>query len=308
MKYTYYLLLSLLSFLLLSCSSGSSDSEPNELKGESGSFLFTYSAIPSKPIPVHYYYPSSGAKETMKILMVFHGDSRDASYYRDLWVAYAEKYKVLLFAPEFSEKDFPGGNFYIMGNVYKDTNKPKPEDLNPESQWTFSYIAPLFEEIQKRTKSTQTTYDINGHSGGGQFAHRLALMKPSEKINRIISSNGGWFTAPDTAALFPYGLKEAPIPTENYASFLGAHLTVQVGSPCTVCNASGSDQSSGFRHNTSADAQGLNRIDRALYFYNNGKALAKQLGLPFNWTFREVPNAYHDPIKTSQDAAQFLYN
>lgn len=300
--------LSACTFLLIGCSSGDSDTTTNEVKGESGSFNFTYSGIPSKPIPIHYYYPSNSKKEDRRILMVFHGDSRDASYYRDLWIAYAEKYNVMVFAPEFSEKDFPGGNFYIMGNVYQDTNNPKPDQLNAESQWTFSYIEPLFAEIKKRTNSTQPKYDIYGHSGGGQFAHRLALMKANLNINQVISSNGGWFTVADMAASFPYGLKDAPIATSNYASFFAANLTVQVGTPCNVCNTSNSDQSSGFRHNASADAQGLNRIDRAIHFYNNGKSLAQKLGLPFNWKFREVNNAYHDPVKTTQDAAQVLYN
>jgi hypothetical protein len=306
MKKLFFLFYSV-TILLFSCSSGGSDQSTNEAKGESGSFNFTYAEIPSKPIPVHYYYPSNSNKATCKILMVFHGDSRDASYYRDLWINYAEKYQVMVFAPEFSEKDFPGGNFYIMGNVYKDTNKPKPDELNPESQWTFSYIEPLFSEIKKRTHSTQSKYDIYGHSGGGQFAHRLVLLKSNLSINQIISSNGGWFTVADPEADFPYGLKNAPIPTSNYARLFASKLTVQVGSPCNVCNSSQSDQSAGFRHNASADAQGLNRIDRALYFFNNGKAMAQQLGLPFHWKFREVSNAYHDPVSTSLDAAQLLY-
>lgn len=303
----FIFILPLVFIWIAACSSSDSGNNSNETLGEKGTFTFTYAGIPSKPIPVHYYYPSNPNKEAQRILMVFHGDNRDASYYRDLWIGYAEKYNVMVFAPEFSEKDFPGGNFYIMGNVYQDTNNPKPEQLNPESQWTFSYVAPLFEEIKKRTKSTQTKFDIYGHSGGGQFAHRLVLMKPDLNINQVISSNGGWFTVADTGANFPYGLKNAPIPTANYASFFAANLTVQVGVPCNVCNSNNSDQSTGFRHNAAADAQGLNRIDRALYFYNNGKALAQKLGLPFNWEFRQVNNAYHDPIKTTQDAAQLLY-
>lgn len=304
-KFIY--ILPLLFLLTSSCSSSDSGNNSNETLGEKGVFTFTYSEIPSKPIPVHYYYPENANIATSRILMVFHGDNRDASYYRDLWVGYAEKYNLIVFAPEFSEKDFPGGNFYIMGNVYKDTNNPKPSELNPESQWTFSYIEPLFDAIKKRTNSTQTKYDVYGHSGGGQFAHRFVLMKTNLSVNRIVSANGGWFTVADTGASFPYGLKNAPIPTSNYANFFAADMTVQVGTPCNVCNSNNSDQSGGFRHNAAADAQGLNRIDRAQHFYNNGKALAQKLGLPFNWKFREVNNAYHDPIKTSQDAATLLY-
>ncbi|MGL5111033.1 MAG: hypothetical protein ACRC6O_00180, partial [Flavobacterium sp.] len=227
MKKTLFLTTLIAIITLFSCSSSDSGTAPNEIKGESGSFVFTYKEIPSKPIPVHYYYPSSGKKEDMKILMVFHGDSRDANYYRDLWIAHAEKYKVMIFAPEFSSTNFPGGNFYIMGNVYQDTNNPKPDQLNPESQWTFSYIEPLFAEIKKRTNSTQPKYDIYGHSGGGQFAHRLVLMKSDLQVDRIISSNGGWFTVADTGTSFPYGLKDAPIPTSNYARFFASNLTVQ---------------------------------------------------------------------------------
>ncbi|MGL5113385.1 MAG: hypothetical protein ACRC6O_12185, partial [Flavobacterium sp.] len=127
-------------------------------------------------------------------------------------------------------------------------------------------------------------------------------------VDRIISSNGGWFTVADTGTSFPYGLKDAPIPTSNYARFFASNLTVQVGSPCNVCDNKNSDQSAGFRHNASADAQGLNRVDRALYFFNNGKSMAQKLGLPFNWKFQQVDNAYHDPVKTSQEAAKLLYN
>ena len=48
-------------------------------------FVFTYSGLPQKPINVFYNIPN-GNRTNMPIVIVFHGDERNASEYRDIWI------------------------------------------------------------------------------------------------------------------------------------------------------------------------------------------------------------------------------
>ena len=93
----------------------------------------------------------------MPIVIVFHGDERNANEYRDIWVNASNQYGFMVFDPEFNSIDFPGGSSYIIGNVYQDGNFPTTQTLNNESVWTFSMIEPLFDFIKANSGSDANT-------------------------------------------------------------------------------------------------------------------------------------------------------
>jgi pimeloyl-ACP methyl ester carboxylesterase len=70
-----------------------------------------------------------------------------------------------------------------------------------------------------------------GFSGGAQFAHRYALVRP-ERLAGIALAAAGWYTFPSAAASFPYGLAAGRLPGSlaiNFPAFLQLPKCVLVG-------------------------------------------------------------------------------
>lgn len=301
MKNLFFSVQILLFFVLYSCTKDGSDAQVLELLNSgSDKFVFNYSGLPQKQINVFYHIPS-GDRTNMPIVFVFHGEERNASYYRDIWVNAANKIGFMVFAPEFSAKDFPGGSSYIIGNIYQDGNFPTPQTLNDESVWTFSVIEPLFDFIKINAGSNVVTYNMFGHSGGGQFVHRFVLFKPNARFNKAVAANSGWYTVPDGVANYPYGIMNSPLTAMSPNNYFGKQLYISVG----ALDNNGSDSS--LRHNEASDLQGLNRFDRGNYFFTNSQKYAQNKNAVFNWKFSVVPNSGHDPVKMSNEAVYQLF-
>lgn len=298
------LLIKISIFLLLiftSCSKDkASTDQVNHLNAGANQFVFTYSGLPQKPINIFYNIPS-GNRTNMPIVLLFHGDERNAKEYRDIWINASNQYGFMVFAPEFTTADFPGGSSYIIGNVYQDGNYPTPQTLNNESVWTFSVIEPLFDYLKTNSGSGALSYDMFGHSGGGQFVHRFVLLKPNARYNKAVAANSGWYTVPDGVANFPYGIMNCPITAISSNNYFSRKLYVTVG----ALDNNGSDAS--LRHNTASDLQGLNRLDRANYFFSKSQTYANSVSATFNWQFHTVPNSGHDATLMSNDAVNLLF-
>jgi len=290
-----------LIIILASCGTGSEAvGQTNDFKNGADKFIFTYAGLPQKPINVFYNIPS-GDRTNMPIVFVFHGKERNASDYRDIWTSASNQYGFMVFAPEFNDADFPGSNGYSLGNVFQDGNNPSPQTLNNESVWTFSVIEPLFDYIKNNVKSSQSAYDLFGHSGGGQFVHRFVLFKPNARYNRAIAANSGWYTVPDGVANFPVGIVNSPIINSDPTSYSGRKLYITVGELDT-----NSDDPS-LVHNTAVDLQGMNRFDRANYFFAKSRDYATTVHANFVWQFRTVPNSGHSATLMSKDAIKLLF-
>ena len=268
----------------------------------SGSFVFTPTGpLSSKPITVYYYIPN-GNISTMPILMSFHGDERNGSSYRDYWISMANANGFMVFAPEYSETYYPGGDGYQLGNVFVDGDNPSPATLNATNLWTFSTVDPLFESIKTRVSGTQQTYDAWGHSGGSQFLQRFRMYLPNSKLNTAICSNAGWYTVPESAINFPYGINNGQLSNGNLTIAFSKKLIVHLGVDDTDPN------SPGIRHNTTVDnQQGLFRLARGRYFFNKSLTYSQTLSNTFNWQREEVTGVGHDPQLMANDALRFLF-
>lgn len=295
-------LIGLCSILLVSCDKNENITadKPVLFKG-TGSFTYTgYNPLKDKPIDVYFHIPNN-VNDSTPILMVFHGSGRDAEYSRDVLISKSDKYNFIIVAPEFSDQYFPGGDMYNLGNIFEDGDHPSAGTLNNEDNWTFSVIDPLFDYMKLHTGNINSGYDVFGHSAGAQFAHRLLIFKPHAAINRMVAASAGWYTMPDDNVSFPYGLEKSPAENTNLAYLFASHLTVMVGEADTDPN------SSALRHNSHADAQGINRLQRAQYFYNNSAQIAAEKGLPFIWKYKSLPHVDHDFEATATSAADLLY-
>lgn len=289
-------------FITISCEKDNASAiQINQLNSGSSQFVFTYSGLPQKPINVFYNIPS-GNRTNMPIVMLFHGDERNANEYRDIWINASNQYGFMVFAPEFNSTDFPGGSSYIIGNVYQDGNYPTIQTLNNESVWTFSIVEPLFDYIKTNSGTTALTYNMFGHSGGGQFVHRFVLIKPDARYDKAVAANSGWYTVPDGVANFPYGILNCPIAAINPNNYFSRKLYITVGE----LDNNGSDPT--LRHNNASDLQGLNRLERANYFFSKSQIYANTIQSTFNWQFNTVANSGHNATLMSNNAINIFFN
>jgi hypothetical protein len=281
------------------------DVEPNaatdlKLNG-TGSYTFKeYTPLSEKPVLVYYHVPVGANSET-PLLIVFHGNGRDALESRDAMKTLSENNDFIVLVPEFSSEFFPGSDQYHLGNVFEDGDNPSAANLNDEEEWTFSLIEPIFEDFKTRSDLAVSNYDVFGHSAGGQVAHRFFFLKPDAKVNRVISAASGWYTVPDYNVDFPYGLGETPVSESVLKELFERKLTIMIGDNDTDPN------SFGLRHTEEADVQGVQRFERANYFYNTSQQLALDYGVSYRWQFKSIANAGHDFGATSNAAVALLY-
>lgn len=266
-----------------------------------GSFLFqAYAPLKAKPIRVWYHIPV-GSDGNSPIMIAFTGANRDAMESRDKMIQDANKKNVMVFVPEFNDSLYPKANQYNLGYMFINGEKPSTSTLIPEEQWTFSAIEPIFDYIKQYTGYSGNAYDAFGHSAGAQFLHRYLQFKPQNRIRNAVAASSGWYTMPDPSIDFPYGLGFTPYTQSSIDNFFSFPLYVCVGDKDTDPN------SAGLRHTTEADAQGLNRYERAQYFFNESKTMAGNASKLFQWQFRSIPNADHDYALTSSFAMNLLY-
>jgi len=267
-----------------------------------GSFVYIpLGPLSTKPVTVFYHIPN-GNINTMPILFSFHGDERNASDYRDFWISMANANGFMVFAPEFKEVNYPGGDGYQLGNVFIDGDNPSLATLNPTNQWTFSVADPLFESIKTAVSGTQQTYDAWGHSGGAQFLQRFRLYLPNSKLSTAICSNAGWYTVPESTVDFPYGINRGQLSNTNLNLAFPKKLIVHLGLNDIDPN------SLGLRHNTTVDnQQGLHRLGRGRYFYNKSLIIAQTLNASYNWQRVEVAGVGHEPQLMANNALQYLF-
>lgn len=306
MKAGFFKLVTFLILFTFCCSCSTNESvgvnPPQDLNEETtGTGFFEYTAFNSKTITVYFHIPSN-ATANFPILFVFHGNGRNANDYRNAMIAKADQYGFIVITPRFSSSDFPGGDAYNLGNVFTDGDNPSPESLNPENEWTFSVIDPLFDFVKQSLNNNSLKYQVFGHSAGGQFAHRFLMYKPNAKYDTVVVSAPGWYTVTDFDISYPYGFSESPLSSISLSSLFQKKLIVQIGDLDNDPNASS------LRHNQFADAQGLNRLDRAQHFYNTANALAQNETLDFQWEFHINEGADHNFIIACENGSELIFN
>jgi microcystin degradation protein MlrC len=271
------------------------------LKPGKDSFVFQDEVLNfGRPLTIWTYLPSSYSPKSA-ILFVMHGNSRNASTYRDQWVEIAERNNALLIVPEFSAKDFPRDTDYNMGRMFEMGPNDVPLAPHPENVWSFSLIEPIFDEVKKRMANESEGYLIYGHSAGAQFVHRYIFFKPEARILKAVCANAGWYTLPDFGTAFPYGLKGARADRESLSKAFKKKVTIYLGEADT----STVDES--LRKTPEAMKQGKNRFERGHDFFDKCKAAAQNLNLSLNWDLRIAPGVGHSNARMAVFAEKALF-
>ena len=273
------------------------------LKEGSGNFLIEGGQRhQEKTIKVFYHRPSSFSTDT-KVLIVLPGAGRNG----DDWVETSEKYDVLVLSPEYSEAHYPQFWSYNLAGMITNVTINKERTAmtgfniseDPEA-WIFNDFDRMFNLVKQEFQLSTETYDMFGHSAGGQLLHRLAIFKPGTKANRILASNAGWYTVTNKNTEFPVGLKNSLVSIADVD--FSSNLVVFLGEKDDANETRGD-----LRRSPEVDEQGLHRLARGTYFFENSKRIAKDLGVTFNWKLEIIPNAGHDHTVMSKAAAVYLY-
>ncbi len=249
--------------------------------GEINRFVFTKWAGPD--LPVWVYLPDGIDLSRAPVLFMMHGNQRDPHRYLREWREPAQENGLIVVAPEFSQRDFPKSAGYNLGNVFR----KETEGRQDESIWSFSAIEPIFDRVKQAVGSQQTQYSIYGHSAGAQFVHRYLYYKPDAPVKQYIAANAGWYTRPDVAEVYPYGLAGAGISEEMVRAALSKNVLLLLGDKDNDPNHKS------LRRSPEAMKQGPHRFARGLSYHEFGKQKADEYALPFGWRVKVVPGVAH---------------
>ncbi len=272
------------AFLISSCEWTSSEKNDNLTEFGQGKGIVTYTGyepLKDKPIRLHFYISDSDMTD-LPVVFIFPGTGRNANDYLNGWLQSQKSAKAIVVALEFPT-DYYSTDEYIAGNMF---NGNQPVD---ESHWSFSVIEPLWEYIKSETENKTTKYHIFGHSAGAQFVHRFVTFKQNTHLGTAIAANAGWYTVPDVAISYPYGLKDSGFAdTQTLSHLFGSHLIVALGDQDTDPN------DSSLRHTEEADTQGLTRYARGNHYYDRSQQIGSDGGYTFNWEQVIVKGVAHD--------------
>lgn len=273
-----------------------------------------YKARDGNTLTAYTYRATEFSAEDGPIVFIMHGASRNAIDYLNRFKPIAERHRALAIAPEFPESIYgPGSDRYTLAvgkkktpytGTYRASEWRRPDD------YLYSEIEHLFEAVRRELKSSECTYRIWGHSAGGQFVHRLLTFRADARVASAVAVNAGFYTLPtygngaDPTSFMPYGLQGTPLQAGDVQRLLQAPLAIVVGELDTETG----EESSSVRDSTAANFQGLNRRQRAEFYYRTGEKEASRLGLKFGWRVAVVPGAEHSGRKVGPSAAWFLFH
>jgi pimeloyl-ACP methyl ester carboxylesterase len=240
------------------------------------------------PITVWYYRPDKVEPAT-RVVFLMHGSSRTGKEARNLGLPFAKTHGFILIAPEFSEKQYPNDS-YAFGNMVGPDSK-----LLPKSVWAFTTIERVFDIVRSEFHLTAETYDIVGHSAGGQLVHRLVLFAPQLRFRRAVASSPGRYALPTPAENFPYGFKGTSL-NSGLAKALSRDFVLVLGDRDIVDR----------ERERAAMHQGANRFARGLRFFATAAEEANRLNVQLCWRLQILHGADHSPGPAVQAALEEL--
>ena len=222
------------------------------------------------------------------LLMVFHGLGRNAASHRDAARPLADRFGLLVVAPQFDAARFPAWRYHSAGLVRERFAEGAGEfTLEPEDQWTGKRVLELVDAARQAEGRPDIGYLLLGHSAGGQMLARLAAFTPNA-ARGILLANPSSFMWPSRDRRFPYGFGGLP---ERFANDAALHR--YLAQPITVLTGTADTGTKDLDTRPGALAQGANRHERALAFYREAERLARARGWEFAWQLYTVPGAGH---------------
>ena len=221
-----------------------------------------------------FVYVPKRLAEQPRLFVSIHGISRNAREHAERYAALAEKYGVVLVAPEFPAKRFP--DYQRLGRANRGDRADR-------------VLERVIAEVTRVTGARGDKVFLFGYSGGGQFTHRYAMAHP-ERVAGYVVGAAGWYTFPDQTLSYPRGIKPnsaLPDLTLDPARFLIVPGAVVVGErdvhPGTALRQTESVE----------DQQGSTRFERGERWVASMNNEARARGLPAHFEFHELPRSPH---------------
>ncbi len=223
-------------------------------------------------VPYYLHVPRR-IDPTARPLIAVHGISRRAGTHFEAFAPWAERTGRILIAPLFAEKQCRRYQRMLVDRRRAD-----------------HALFAILKDVEAATGRTIDRFDFFGFSGGAQFGHRLALMYP-DRIGRLALASAGWYTFPDHAVAFPYGLS----PGEGWAGAFRARLADCLSIPILVLVGERDVlRDSALRKRAWVDdRQGRTRVERAARWTMAMREAARRRGIEPTIDFKTLPRSGH---------------
>lgn len=197
--------------------------------------------LPGSPDREYYAFIPANSAPGAEPLVLVHGISRNAAELVLRFAPHAQRLGVPLIAPL-----FPRNTYGMYQQVVDRRDGCRSDEA----------LFAILDDAQARWDLGQGRFALFGFSGGGQFAHRFAILHP-KRIRACVPVSAGWYTWPDGTLQWPYGLDNAPLGLVDWTALAQIPFHIVVGRHDT-------GNGNALRRNAKLDAlQGTDRVQRA---------------------------------------------
>lgn len=230
----------------------------------------TFVESTSAQSPDHFLSIVGSAAPT---LVAIHGVSRNAAEIAARFTSHPAFAEVNIVAPLFDREKF--GKYQQLA-----TRQP---DQTPSDEALFNLLAELSATYGIDTRQVM----LFGFSGGGQMAHRVAMLYPS-RVSALCVTAAGWYLMPDRQVHYPYGLADANGEEGHCDAFSAIPITVAIGSLDNRVDANVNQKAA------IIDRQGRTRLRRARTWVAEMARYAASQGRRSNVELILLDNVTHD--------------
>ncbi len=202
------------------------------------------------------------------VLLVFHGNSRNADDYRNYARPFADASCLAVYAPHFDRERFRSWAYHRGGVVRRGT-------IRWRNEWTVSLVKDLAQWALSREGGPDKPIYLFGHSAGGQFVSRVAAYAAPGGVRRFVVANPSTHVWPSLGEDVPYGFGAFPDAAVALKSYLKQPVTIYLGSRDTGSRL--------LTQTPGAVRQGANRLERGRNTFNAAREIAREKGWEFNW-------------------------
>ena len=249
----------------------------------------------TRRVTVHIQIPPAATNEA-PILVVMHGDARNAKSYHNTWRPLAAAYRAILVTPEFSAADWPRSRHYQQGNLQTVDHATKPRAV-----WSFTAMEQAVDIAAALAGVSRRKFLLYGHSAGAQFVHRYVMVTGGERLIRAVAANAGWYSWPSTAKDYPYGVAPVEKLHWDWKPVFGTELTILLG------EMDNDPDAKALRRGSKVMFQGPHRLARGRGFFRAARDLADTSHVPFRWSIATVPDTGHSNPGMAGAAAKILF-
>jgi poly(3-hydroxybutyrate) depolymerase len=249
----------------------------------------------TRRVAVHIYIPTSVTRRS-SILVVMHGNGRNAENYHEVWQPIASANGAILVTPEFSKDEWPRSRHYHQGNIQTVRNATKPWNV-----WSFTAMEKAVEIAAGVAGVSGKKFYLYGHSAGAQFVHRYVMVTGGARLIRAVAANAGWYSWPSKTKAYPYGVALIDNHRWDWKTVFRTGLTILVGAD------DNDPEAKSLRRSAKVMFQGEHRLARGSGFFRAARALADTSGAAFHWRFATVPNVGHSNHDMAKAAARILF-